>query len=161
MRLSEGVEWALHSCVLLAWLEDEGPVATGRLADAYELPAAYLNKQLQALRAAGILTSTAGARGGFRLARAPEAITLLDVVDAIEGTDPAFRCQEIRQRGLGGDAPKREYRSRCAIATAMRRADVEWRNALAEQTLADVIAAAERSASHMRDRARHWYAAPA
>jgi Rrf2 family protein len=158
VRLSEGVEWALHSCVLLAWLEDEAPISTSRLADAYELPSAYLNKQLQALRAAGIVTSTAGAHGGFRLARAPEAITLLDVVDAIEGSDEAFRCQEIRQRGLGADAPKRDYRSRCAIATAMRRADVAWRQALAEQTLADLIAAAERSAPHARARARRWHA---
>jgi Rrf2 family protein len=158
VRLSEGVEWALHSCVLLAWLEDEAPISTSRLADAYELPSAYLNKQLQALRAAGIVTSTAGAHGGFRLARAPEAITLLDVVDAIEGSDDAFRCQEIRQRGLGADAPKHDYRSRCAIATAMRRADVAWRQALAEQTLADLIAAAERSAPHARARARRWHA---
>jgi Rrf2 family protein len=159
VRLSEGVEWALHSCVLLAWLEDEAPISTSRLADAYELPSAYLNKQLQALRAAGIVTSAAGAHGGFRLARAPEAITLLDVVDAIEGSDDAFRCQEIRQRGLGADAPKGDYRSRCAIATAMRRADVAWRQALAEQTLADLIAAAERSAPHARARARRWHAA--
>jgi hypothetical protein len=40
----------------------------------------------------------------------------------------------------------------------MRRADLAWRTALAEQTLADVLAAAERSAPKSRDRARRWYA---
>jgi hypothetical protein len=40
VRRNEGVEWALHSCVLLAWLEDQVPISTSRLANAYELPAA-------------------------------------------------------------------------------------------------------------------------
>ena len=43
MRMSEGVEWGLHCCVTLAWLEGEGPVSTARLAASFELPAAYLN----------------------------------------------------------------------------------------------------------------------
>ncbi len=58
MRMSEGVEWALHCCVTLAWLGDERPVSTARLASSFELPPAYLNKRLQALVRAGILSST-------------------------------------------------------------------------------------------------------
>src|SRR4051812_21587601 len=85
MRMSEGVEWALHSCLNLAWVEPGEAMTAARLAAFYELPTAYLNKQLQALARAGIVTSTPGPRGGFRLARPPERITLLDVVTAIEG----------------------------------------------------------------------------
>ncbi|MEU7532473.1 Rrf2 family transcriptional regulator, partial [Saccharothrix sp. NPDC042600] len=98
MRMGEGVEWAVHCCLNLAWIGERAIPAT-RLAAYYELPAAYLNKQLQALARAGLLTSTPGPRGGFRLARAPERITLMDVVSAVEGPDQAFRCTEIRHRG--------------------------------------------------------------
>jgi Rrf2 family protein len=158
MRMSEGVEWAVHSCLVLAWLGDAQPVSTGRLAATFELPPAYLNKQLQALSKAGIVTSTPGPRGGFRLARPAEGISLLDVVTAIEGPEEAFRCQEIRQRGVGASVPKKEFREQCAVAAAMRTADVAWRRALAEQSLADVRASADRAAPHAAGMLRDWHA---
>jgi Rrf2 family protein len=160
MRMSEGVEWAVHSCLALAWLGDGVPVPTARLAGTFELPPAYLNKQLQALAKAGIVRSTPGPRGGFGLARLPEDITLLDVVTAIEGPDEAFQCQEIRQRGIGANVPKKQFREQCAVAAAMRSADIAWRRALAEQTLADVRAAAERSAPDAQQLMREWHATP-
>jgi Rrf2 family protein len=137
MRMTEGVEWALHSCLNLTWLPDARPVPAAKLAAFYDLPAAYLNKQLQALVRAGILSSTSGPRGGFQLARSPEQITLLDVVTAIEGPDEAFRCEELLKRGPGADA-KVDYRQACLVAQAMRRADLAWRRELAGQTLADL-----------------------
>ncbi|BCK71300.1 Rrf2 family transcriptional regulator [Streptomyces libani subsp. rufus] len=156
MRMSEGVEWGLHCCVTLAWLEGDGPVSTARLAASFELPAAYLNKRLQALVRAGILRSTPGARGGFQLARSPERITLMDVVAAIEGADDVFRCTEIRRRGAGAAASGREFGRACGIATAMRQAELAWRRELAAQTLADVMAGTPASAA---ERTRRWFAA--
>jgi len=123
MRMSEGVEWGLHCCVALGWIGQDEVVSTARLAAKFNLPAAYLNKSLQALARAGILASSAGPKGGFRLARPPAKITLLEVVDAIEGAEAAFRCTEIRQNGEGA-APPAECRRPCAIASAMRSADV-------------------------------------
>ncbi|WP_435602677.1 ComEC/Rec2 family competence protein [Streptomyces sp. bgisy130] len=156
MRMSEGVEWGLHCCVTLAWLEGDGPVSTARLAASFELPAAYLNKRLQALVRAGILRSTPGARGGFQLARSPERITLMDVVAAIEGADDVFRCTEIRRRGAGAAASGREFGRPCGIATAMGKAELAWRRELAAQTLADVMAGTPASAA---ERTRRWFAA--
>lgn len=161
MRMNEGVEWALHSCLLLDWLSDEAPVSTARLAAAFELPPAYLNKQLQALAKAGIVASTPGPKGGFRLARAPEDITLMEVVSAIEGPEDAFRCQEIRRRGIGASTPKADFRERCVIAAAMRIADVAWRRALTAQTLADIRARSDRATPHVAGMARDWHAAQA
>ncbi len=155
MRMSEGVEWGLHCCVTLAWMEGEGPVSTARLAASFALPAAYLNKRLQALVRAGILTSTPGARGGFQLARAPERITLMDVVAAIEGTEDAFRCQEIRRQGAGAEHPVREFGRPCGISTAMRKAELAWRRELAAQTIADVAAGTPASAV---EQTRRWFA---
>ncbi|MEU9119526.1 Rrf2 family transcriptional regulator [Streptomyces sp. NPDC048506] len=154
MRMSEGVEWGLHCCVTLAWLDGEGPVSTARLAAAFELPAAYLNKRLQTLVRAGILSSTPGARGGFQLARPPERITLMDVVAAIEGTEDAFRCTEIRRQGAGAEASDREHGRPCGISTAMRKAELAWRRELAAQTIADVAAGTPASAV---ERTRRWF----
>lgn len=126
MKMSEGVEWALHSCVNLAWSGPDQAVSAARLAAWHDLPAAYLNKQLQALARAGIVTSTPGPRGGFRLARPLKAISLMDVVAAVEGPEEAFRCAEIRQQGPGAGAPA-AYTADCAIAHAMTRAELAWR----------------------------------
>lgn len=157
MRMSEGVEWALHSCLVLAWLDDDSPLSTATLAAAFDLPPAYLNKQLQALAKEGIVASTPGVRGGFRLARRPNEITLLDVVNAIEGTEEAFRCQEIRQNGAMASVPRAEFRQECVIAVAMRRADTAWRRELADQTLADIQSTIDRDAPLAGERMRSWH----
>jgi Rrf2 family protein len=141
--MSQGVEWAMHVLLSLTWRDGDEPVPTAALAKSFDLPPAYLNKQLQALTRAGLLESVPGARGGFRLARAADRITLMDVVTAIEGPEPAFRCAEIRQRGTSGDAPARFFQKTCAVSTSMRRAELAWRQALAAQTIADVCAEAE------------------
>jgi Rrf2 family protein len=137
MRMSEGVEWALHTCLNLTWVEGDEAMTTATLAGFYDLPTAYMNKQLQALVRAGILSSTSGPRGGFRLARSPERVTLLDVVTAIEGPQEAFRCDGILRAGPGG-RPDVDYREACLLSQAMRGAEVAWRAALASVTLADV-----------------------
>ncbi|WP_218040551.1 Rrf2 family transcriptional regulator [Actinomadura sp. WMMB 499] len=155
--MSEGVEWAVHCCLLLAWLDEDGPVPTARIAAGYELPRPYLNKQLQALVRAGIVTSTPGARGGFRLARPLERITMMDVVTAIEGPEPAFQCTEIRRRGAGAEAPESLFRAPCAVDAAMRKAELAWRKALAAQTLADVDTAATRGNPDLPGQVRAWY----
>ena len=150
MRMSRGVEWALHSCLNLSWLDADESVTAARLAAFYELPAAYLNKQLQALARAGILSSVSGPRGGFRLARGIEQITLLDVVVAIEGRDEVFRCEQVLRHGPGGSGEV-DYRETCLISGAMRKADLAWRAALAAQTLADIRADVERVYPHTRE----------
>jgi Rrf2 family protein len=137
MQMSEGVEWAVHSCLNLAWVEAEEAVPVAKLAAYFQLPAAYLNKQLQALVRAGILTSVSGPRGGFRLARDPEGISLLDVVSAIEGTQEAFRCQQLMKRGPGGRQDV-DYTRECLVSQSMRRADLAWRRVLADRTIGGI-----------------------
>ncbi|WP_406066646.1 Rrf2 family transcriptional regulator [Streptomyces sp. NBC_01077] len=155
--MSEGVEWALHSCLNLAWIGSGRAVTAARLAAYHELPPAYLNKQLQALARAGIVTSVSGPKGGFRLARGLDRITLMDVVAAVEGPDEAFRCTEIRQKGPGAGAPE-TYAAECAIAGAMGRADLAWRRELSAQTLDDIRERAELQAPAAPERLRRWFA---
>ncbi|MBM7517636.1 RrF2 family transcriptional regulator [Nocardioides nitrophenolicus] len=158
MRMNEGVEWAAHVCVLLHWLHDDradpAPVPVARLAEAYELPAPYLVKQVQALTRAGITESVPGKNGGVRLARPAAEITLMDVVAAIEGPDDAFACTEIRQRGMNQDRPARDFTQPCGIAHAMRAAELAWRRELAATSVLDLVAATPRSIA--ADARRHF-----
>ncbi|MFJ6758201.1 RrF2 family transcriptional regulator [Streptomyces sp. NPDC091273] len=155
--MSEGVEWALHSCVNLAWSGPDRAVSAARLAAWHDLPAAYLNKQLQALARAGIVTSAPGPRGGFKLARPLAAISLMDVVAAVEGPEEAFRCAEIRRQGPGAGEPAADAAD-CAIAHAMTRAELAWRRELAAQNLDEIRQRAERQAPEAPARLRAWLA---
>jgi Rrf2 family protein len=156
--MNQGVEWAAHCCLLLDWLDEGRPVPTGKLAAAFEVPPAYLNKQLQALVRAGILRSSSGARGGFSLARPLTKITMMDVVVAIEGPEDAFECTEIRRRGPGASSPERLFRRPCAVSTAMRKAEIQWRRTLATQTLADISAVVDNGSPQLAESVQAWYA---
>ena len=138
MKLSDGIEWGVHVATLLAVLPPDAALPSARLAEFHGVPAAYLAKHLQALSRAGILESVQGPRGGYRLARPAAQITVLDVVEAIDGTEPAFRCHEIRRRGPAR-MPAREYRQPCGIATVMARAEEAYRAELAAVSIADLL----------------------
>jgi len=138
MRLSEGVEWGIHAAVLVALLPPGQALPAARLAEYHGVPTAYLAKHLQALSRAGILEAVPGPRGGYRLARAMSEITMLDVVEAIDGDEPAFSCTEIRRRGPTA-LPAREYRVPCSIHVVMDRADAAWRDELRVVTVADLV----------------------
>jgi len=139
VRLSDGVEWGLHCAVVLGFLPSGAALPTARLAEYHGVPAAYLAKHLQAMSRAGIVEATQGPHGGYRLARPPAEVTLLDVVEAIDGRESAFRCSEIRRRGPAA-RPAREYRLPCMIHAAMDRADEAWRTELRAVSVGDLMA---------------------
>jgi Rrf2 family protein len=136
MKLSGGVEWALHCCVVLTAANDD-PVAVARLAELHDVSTSYLAKQMQALSRAGIVRSTQGHSGGYALTREPSKITVLDVVEAIDGVQSTFACTEIRQRGPMA-TPADACVKPCAINRAMTAADRAWRAALREVSVADL-----------------------
>jgi Rrf2 family protein len=154
--MSNGVEWALHSCVTLS--QSDRPVPATRLAELHGTPAAYTAKHLQALSNAGIVRSTVGKVGGYTLTRPASAITALQVVHAIDGVQPAYRCAEIRQRGPLG-LPAERCERPCAIARAMAAAQDQWSHALADITIADLAAGidADSNGTAMTD-VRRWLA---
>jgi Rrf2 family protein len=137
MKLSGGVEWSLHCCVVLS--QADGPVPTTRLADLHGVSKTYLAKHLQSLARAGIVHPTEGRDGGYVLTRGAERTTVFDVVQAIDGKEPAFRCTEIRQQGILA-APPEQCRSECGIAKVMAQAEQAWRATLSAVTIADLAA---------------------
>lgn len=152
MQLGKGVEWGTHICTVLAIVPPGKGLSVDALAEFFEVPSAYLAKQMQLLRRAEIVQSVRGKGGGYRLARSVDEITLFDIVKAIEGPAPAFRCTEIRQNGPC--ALKRvDCKRPCEIAAAFAGAEQAYRDALAARTLASVMqeAAANSSPAHMVD----------
>ena len=148
MKLSDGTEWGIHATTLLAQLAQWAPDAAlpaARLAEFHGVPAAYLAKHLQALSRAGILESVQGPRGGYRLAKPAEHITVLDVVEAIDGTGSAFRCHEIRRRGPAAQ-PASAYPLPCGIHRVMTSADAAWRASLRSVTVAELVATVAKDA---------------
>lgn len=145
--IGTAVEYALH-CLL--WLVEplSTPASSGDLAELQGVPAAFLAKILPKLERARIVTAAEGARGGYRLERPPAGITVLDVVEAIEGRKPLFDCQEIRGRcALFRDgAPRWATSGICSIHAVMVRAEEVLRAELARTTLADLARTVGRKA---------------
>ena len=88
---SRTTEYALQAvCVLAEWAPST--VTTEEIARETDVPASYLPKVLQSLRRAGIVRSWRGIRGGVALAREPTAISVLDVMDAVDPIERLKRC---------------------------------------------------------------------
>ena len=88
---SQTVEYALRAMVYLASSGPE-PQATGTIATATKVPQAYLVKVLQSLNRAGLVQSQRGVGGGVSLARPPEELTILEVVNAVDPIKRLATC---------------------------------------------------------------------
>lgn len=159
MKMSAGVEWALHCCTVLSTASVPVPVA--RLSELHGVSKTYLAKHMQALSRAGLIHAVEGRDGGYLLSRPGAEVTVYDVVQAIDGPEPAFRCTEIRQQGplpTTGEACKVP----CGIAKVMATAERAWRDSLRGVTLADLAAAVDDTSPGAWDSVSHWLAnAPA
>jgi Rrf2 family protein len=139
MKLGDGVEQAIHSVSMLSSLSEGAVLSAAALAEFHGVSTSYLLKHLQALSGAGIVDTVPGPKGGYRLAKATDEITLLDIVLAVEGPAPAFRCAEIRQRGPN-PLPGRYFAKPCGINAAMLKAEKAYRAELAKVTITDILA---------------------
>ena len=89
MQLSQSVTYALQALLQLAESGEGVLITRGKLAANGQMPERFLLEILHDLVKRGILRSTRGGGGGFALARRPENITLLDVIEAVDGPLPA------------------------------------------------------------------------
>lgn len=156
MILRNQVEWALHCCSVLAGLPEGRYLSTRALAQFHGVPKEYLSKALQSLSQAGLVHTTLGPSGGYRLAKTPDAISFLDIVEAVEGPSRTFACTEIRgnnpclPQGYCAKGP-------CAIARVMWQADEAWRQALRAVSLADLAGTLQRDIpADLLKNSREW-----
>ena len=160
-QLTASVEYGIH-CLLWLVVSGDTPRSTRDLAELQGVSQTFLAKIFPKLEKAGIVASTGGVRGGYRLAKAPQRISFLDIVDAIEGDKPLFDCQEIRSRCavFEGRPPSWAMAGVCAIHAVMLRAEKSMRETLAEETLASVAKTFGRKAPPaFANDIEHWLAA--
>ncbi|MFF2886301.1 RrF2 family transcriptional regulator [Paenibacillus sp. NPDC057967] len=100
MQYSVMVEYALHSLVYLIDIPEEESIGIKDLSEFQGLSETYLSKVLGKLTKAGIVSSTPGVKGGYKLAKSPEEISFWDVIEAVEGTNPIFQCKNILKTNL-------------------------------------------------------------
>jgi len=85
MKLSRTVAYALQATLQLAQSKTEAPVPCSRLAEEGKMPERFLLQILRNLVSRGILESTRGVDGGYSLGRKPSDVSLLEVIEAIDG----------------------------------------------------------------------------
>ncbi len=99
MQITRQADYALRAMLYLAQLEPAQRAATSQIAEEQRIPPSFLAKIISQLSIAGLIHTSRGARGGVTLAREPQAISMLEVVEAIDGpimlnecTDDATTC---------------------------------------------------------------------
>jgi Rrf2 family protein len=85
MQITRQADYAVRAMVYLAQLGEENHAATGQIAQEKSIPPSFLAKIVSQLSVAGLLKTSRGAHGGVSLAKKAEAISLLDVIEAIDG----------------------------------------------------------------------------
>lgn len=131
MRLTAKSEYGLLAMIDLACREGKGPVSTREISIRQGIPPKYLEQLFVALRKAGLVHAVRGARGGFALDCPAEQITVLDVVEALEGSLRPTVCDSER-------AAVCERSGSCAAANVWERATSAVRDVLETTTLASL-----------------------
>jgi len=94
MQITRQADYALRAILFLARLESPTMAATSHIAEEKEIPSSFLAKIISQLSIAGLIHTSRGAHGGVRLARSPKDISLLDVVEAIDGPITINECTQ-------------------------------------------------------------------
>jgi len=107
MQITRQADYAVRAMVYLAQLGPDQRAATGQIAQEKSIPPSFLAKIVSQLSVAGLLQTSRGARGGVSLAKPADAITLLDVVEAIDGPILLNNCV--------GDSSSCNYDDSCPL----------------------------------------------
>ena len=132
LRLSKKADYALLAMRHLAAHADRESVSARELAESYRIPAELLAKVLQRLVRAGLLESHQGIRGGYGLARPAAAVSVADVIQAIDGPVTVTACST--------EEGQCEQFSKCNVRDPLWRVRERILSALGECTIAELAA---------------------
>ena len=132
MILSQTAVYALRAVLHLAEVEGEEPLRVDDIAEALDVPRNYLSKILHVLAREGVLTSTRGPHGGFRLGRPPSQLRLAAVIGSFDEITTASDC--LLGRARCSDA------NPCAAHARWKSASRQVRTFLDETTIEDLSA---------------------
>lgn len=132
LNLSQAGEYAIAALSRLALFAPQ-PVTVDRLASVQCIPQAFLSKILGRCAKAGIVRAKTGPSGGMALAREAGKITILEIIEACEGSYARQLCVFYPDRACDGAS--------CQIYCPLRKEEEALRQRLARATLADMAAA--------------------
>jgi Rrf2 family transcriptional regulator, cysteine metabolism repressor len=139
MLFSTKAEYGVRLLVELGRRGDRDPVALATVAEAETLPLSYLEHLVAKLRDAGLVTSTRGAHGGYRLARPAEEIQMLEVVEALEGPVAPMECFHTDREGRVLCSHESDGDRACATKMLWTRVQGGVTGALSGTTLAELV----------------------
>ena len=131
LQITRQTEYAIRGLQELARRNGEAPVQLKLIAGSCQVSEAFLAKIFQMLAQAGVVKSHRGVKGGFSLGRAPEEITLREVVEICEGGIALNHC--LRKVDPCNRA------SECKMSKVWERAQTALTEALKNTTLVDLI----------------------
>jgi Rrf2 family protein len=85
MQITRQADYALRAMIYLSRLDPTQRAATSQIAEEQKIPPSFLAKIISQLSIAGLIHTSRGARGGVSMARSPEEVSVLEVVEAIDG----------------------------------------------------------------------------
>lgn len=130
LELTRRGDYAVRAMLALAGPGSDGWLSVNRIAAAMSIPVRFLPAVMRDLTKTGLVEARTGRAGGYRLARAAQRITLLDVIDAVEPEEEARRCV-LRGIPCGQDG-------RCVVHDTFDEARAVHRQRLASATLASL-----------------------
>ena len=137
LRFTKRADYGLMAMHHIASHGDEGAVSAKRIAEEFHIPGELLAKILQRLAKNRLITSHNGPRGGYVLTRRPEAITVGQVVRALEGPIEITYC--VGQTDRSNKCLNAEG---CVSQILLRKLNVQLKAALDSTTLSDLCAEA-------------------
>lgn len=132
LRLSKKTDYALMAMKHLAQKRDVASTSAREIAEHYDIPIELMAKVLQRLVRTGLLTSQQGTRGGYALSRPSTAISVADVIQAIDGPFSVTACSNEKS-----DC---EQYSKCSIRDPLWRIRERIAEALDTVTIAELAA---------------------
>ena len=118
MKLSRTVAYAVRATLQLAKSDSATPVPCSQLAAQGNMPERFLLQILRSLVTHGILRSTRGVDGGYSLVRSPDEVSLLEVIEAIEGP---LNTGEPVTEGMSEESQKRLHEALRTVTDNSRR----------------------------------------
>ncbi len=140
MLFSTKAEYGVRLMIELGRQPGSEPVSLSAVAEAERLPLSYLEHLVAKLRKAGLVASTRGAHGGYRLAKPPEEITMDEVVEALEGQIAPMECFHELPEGKVLCSHESDGDRACATKLLWTRVQNGVNRALAQTTLAELVA---------------------
>jgi Rrf2 family protein len=139
MLFSTKAEYGVRLMVELGRQPGSQPVALSAVAEAERLPLSYLEHLVAKLREAGLVTSTRGAHGGYRLARPAAEISMDEVVEALEGQIAPMECFHATPEGKVSCSHEIDGDHACATKLLWTRVQGGVNKALSGTSLADLV----------------------